>query len=155
MTEISQQISAKVFEKIFLDLQQDEVEFADPRFKSLFYTLIQSYQKDGVVHLDRLLQSDDPKFNQVISDILMEDEHHQLHSWERKNIFVKTHEKEIARRVTETILSLRRHLIDQKIIELQGKTKEQTIEDGDEQLEEIKSYLHLRTLVSKKLNRVL
>jgi DNA primase len=85
----------------------------------------------------------------------MEDEHHQLHSWERKNIFVKTHEKEIARRVTETILSFRRHLIDQKIIELQGKTKEQTIEDGDEQLEEIKSYLHLRTLVSKKLNRVL
>lgn len=155
LTEISQQISAKVFEKIFLDLQQDEVEFADPRFKSLFYTLIQSYQKDGVVHPDRLLQSDDPKFNQVISDILMEDEHHQLHSWERKNIFVKTHEKEIARRVTETILSLRRHLIDQKIIELQGKTKEQTIEDGDEQLEEIKSYLHLRTLVSKKLNRVL
>ena len=155
LTEISQEITAKVFEKIFLDLQQDEVEFADPHFKSLFYTLIQSYQKDGVVHPDRLLQSDDPKFNQVISDILMEDEHHQLHGWERKNIFVKTHEKEIARRVTETILSLRRHLIDQKIIELQGKTKVQSIEDGDEKLEEIKSYLHLRTLVSKKLNRVL
>ncbi|MEL0262949.1 MAG: hypothetical protein VW933_06290, partial [Flavobacteriaceae bacterium] len=65
-------------------------------------------------------------------------------------------EKELARMVSETILSLRRHLIDQKIHELQKQTQEEAaILDNSEQLEEIKSYLILRTLVSKRLDRVL
>ena len=145
-----------MYEKIFLDLQQDEIEFADPNFKSLYYSLIQTYQKEEKVQPERLMQSDDMQFNQVISDILMQDENHRLDRWDRKNIFVKPKEKELARMVSETILSLRRHLIDQKIHELQKQTQEEAaILDHSEQLEEIKSYLTLRTLVSKRLDRVL
>ncbi len=145
-----------MYEKIFLDLQQDEIEFADPNFKSLYYSLIQTYQKEEKVQPERLMQSDDMQFNQVISDILMQDENHRLDRWDRKNIFVKPKEKELARMVSETILSLRRHLIDQKIHELQKQTQEEAaILDHSEQLEEIKSYLILRTLVSKRLDRVL
>ncbi|MGC6403234.1 MAG: DNA primase [Flavobacteriaceae bacterium] len=156
LAETAQKISSKVYEKIFLDLQQDEIEFADPNFKSLYYSLIQTYQKEEKVQPERLMQSDDMQFNQVISDILMQDENHRLDRWDRKNIFVKPKEKELARMVTETILSLRRHLIDQKIHELQKQTQEEAaILDHSEQLEEIKSYLTLRTLVSKRLDRVL
>jgi DNA primase len=156
LAETAQKISSKVYEKIFLDLQQDEIEFADPNFKSLYYSLIQTYQKEEKVQPERLMQSDDMQFNQVISDILMQDENHRLDRWDRKNIFVKPKEKELARMVSETILSLRRHLIDQKIHELQKQTQEEAaILDHSEQLEEIKSYLTLRTLVSKRLDRVL
>ena len=55
--------------------------------------------------------------------------------------------------VSETILSLRRYLIDQKIVELQMNTKK--LEDNRETLIEIKRYQRLKNIISNKLDRVL
>lgn len=145
-------ISAKVYEKIFLDLQQDEIEFTNENFRSLYGALIQMFQKEGVLQTDRLFAENDEAFNAVISDLLMADERYQLHDWERKNIYVKSSDSDVARQVNETILSLRRYLIDQKIKELQERTTEEAT--AQEYLEDIKSYLTLRSLVTKRLDRV-
>ena len=145
-------ISAKVYEKIFLDLQQDEIEFTNENFRSLYSALIQMFQKEGALKTDRLFLENDETFNAVISDLLMADERYQLHDWERKNIYVKSSDSDVARQVNETILSLRRYLIDQKIKELQEQTNEEAV--AQEYLEDIKSYLTLRSLVTKRLGRV-
>ncbi len=71
------------------------------------------------------MQTDDISQNEIITDLVMKEEQHQLHDWEKRNIFVKNKGTEVVRMVNETILSMRRYLIDQKIVELQLNTKEQ------------------------------
>ena len=56
--------------------------------------------------------------------------------------------------VTETILSLRKHLVNRKIESLQAEM-ENPQEEHKALLEDDMSYYQLRRLVSNKLNRVL
>jgi len=148
-------ISLKVYEKIFLDLQQDEVELTNETFKKIFNKLIESYQikKSNDYGIEELMKGDDVNLNQVVTDILIDDERYYLHNWEKKNIFVKGKVSQISRFVDETILNLRRYLIDQKIEELQLKAKES--DDNNNLLEEILSYNKLKKVLSERLNRVL
>ena len=86
-----------------------------------------------------------------MSDILINDDKYQLHDWERKNIYVKKIGSELSQLVNETILNLRRYLIDKKIIELQEYNKDGNKNDV---LEEVMSYYRLKKILSAKLNRV-
>ena len=148
------EVKAKVYEKIFLDLQQDEVELANQDFKALFYVLMEQFQLHGKVEIDKLMPSLSPELSALVSTILMNDEKYILHQWEKKNIFVKQRDQQVGLMVTETILSLRKHLVNMKIESLQ----EEMSKPGDEHkdlLEDVMSYYQLRRLVSNKLNRVL
>ena len=148
------EVKVKVFEKIFLDLQQDEIELANSNFKTLFYLLIQHFQIEGQISIDKLIPTLDVELSSLVSNILMNDEQHQLHHWEKKNIFVKSKDSQISQLVNETILTLRKLLIDKKIEELQEQVK-----DNDEHhaqiLEDVMSYYQLKKVVSRKLNRVI
>ena len=153
LVEESKIIRSKVYEKIFLDLQQDEVELSNDTFRSLFYQLIEIYQTDdGNLNLDKIMKSNDLGQNEIISDLVMREEQYQLHEWEKRNIFVKKKGSEVLQLVSETILSLRRYLIDQKIAELQTQTK--NIDESMETLQDILSYQQLKKVLSKRLNRV-
>ena len=156
LIEESKTIHSKVYEKIFLDLQQDEVEFIQPEFRSLYDQLIQTYQLEGQLKLDKLSQQEEPRLGKIITDILLIDELHQLHSWEKKNIFVKDRESVVGQLVSETILTFRRYLIDEKIRSLseESKTKGEANKTS-EFLEDVIQYQKLKKLLSKKLNRVL
>ena len=156
LIEESKTIHSKVYEKIFLDLQQDEVEFIQPEFRSLYDQLIQTYQLEGELKLDKLSQQKEPSLGKIIADILLIDELHQLHSWEKKNIFVKDRESAVGQLVSETILTFRRYLIDEKIRSLseESKTKGEANKTS-EFLEDVIQYQNLKKLLSKKLNRVL
>ena len=155
LIEDIKKITLKVYEKIFLDLQQDEVELTNTIFKKIFNKLLESYQikKTNDYGIEELMKENDINLNKVITDILIDDERYNLHNWEKKNIFVKNKVTQISRYVDETILNLRRYLIDQKIQELQLKVKE--TDDNEFLLEEILSYNQLKKVLSERLNRVL
>ena len=152
--EKTQEVTAKVFEKIFLDLQQDEIELAHPDFKALFYVLLEQFQTQGEVAIDQLMPTLAPELSSLVSTILMDEEKYALHQWEKKNIYVKGRDQQVGLMVTETILSLRKHLVNKKIESLQSKMEDPS---GEHQnlLEDVMSYYQLRRLVSNKLNRVL
>ena len=153
LIEETHQMSAKVYEKIFLDLQQDEIELSHEAFKKIFYKLIEFYQSEqGDLNLEKIMQTDDLNQNEIITDLVMKEEQHQLHDWEKRNVFVKVKGSEVVRLVSETILSMRRHLIDQKITELQLETKDQ--DDNQETLREIQMYQSLKNIISNRLHRV-
>jgi len=154
LIEETRTISAKVYEKVFLDLQQDEIELTNATFKNLFYKLIESYQlEEGELNLEKIMQTDDMILNEMVTDLVMKDEQYYLHDWEKKNIFVKNRDTQVGQLVSETILSLRRYLVDQKIKELQSQT--QGVSENKEILENVLSYYQLKKVLSKKLNRVL
>ncbi|MGC6431365.1 MAG: DNA primase [Jejuia sp.] len=146
---------AKVFEKIYLDLQDDEMEFSNPQFKDLYYSIVDRLNQSTEFELKSFINSVDLETANEITHILMEDERYSLSDWERKNIFPKEKTQSVAQLVSETILSLRCFLIEQKVLEFQKKTIEHKSEVNKSVLEEVKDYSSLKMLLSRKLNRVL
>lgn len=148
-------VKAKVFEKIYLDLQEDEIEFANESFKEVYYELITKLNLDEEFQINNLVNELDPEKAATISHILMEEEKYQLHNWEGKEIYVKEKDQSIPQLVSETILNLRRHLVSLKIVELAAELKTEGNEERHTLLEHIRDYNTLRTVLSEKLNRVL
>ncbi|WP_250434823.1 DNA primase [Hanstruepera flava] len=146
---------ARVFEKIYLDLQDDEMQFSNPTFKDLYYTIIDTLNQDPDFPLESFINKVDPKNANEITTILMEDERYTLANWHSKNIFPKEKNQTIAQLVSETILSLRCFLIEQKVSEFKQETLENKAQVNREVLEEVKDYSGLKMLLSRKLNRVL
>ena len=143
----------KVFEKIFLDLQEDEMQFTNENFKTLYYTIIDSLnQKDDFI-IDSFVNRLDPALASAVTNILMNEERYSLHNWEKNNIFPKQKDLSIAQLVSETILTLRCYLIDRKVNEIKQDT--QVDIDHRTLLEDVLNYTNLKMLLSRKLNRVL
>ncbi len=147
-------INSKVYEKIFLDLQQDEVKFTNDSFQELFEKIISEFQKKDEFKTELFLNSLDSGLSDYATTILMSEDKYQLHDWMVKSIHVKQKINSIPQLVSETILSLRTYLIDKKVKELQENIRP----DSDENkivMEEISDYYKLKSLLAKKLNRVL
>ncbi len=151
LVETKKNIRSKVFEKIYLDLQQDEIEFTHSPFKNIYKKLIDSFHNQESVSIDNFINDLDSNSSKIVSDILINDDKYQLHNWERKNIYVKKIGSELSQLVNETILNMRRYLIDKKINELQESKKDA---DKGDVLEEVMSYYKLKKMLSAKLNRV-
>ena len=149
--ETKKEIRSKVFEKIYLDLQQDEIEFTHSPFKDIYNKLINGFHNGTTLSIENFINDLDSSSSKIVSDILINDEKYQLHDWERKNIYVKKIGSELSQLVNETILNMRRFLIDKKIIDLQEFQKEDNKKDI---LEQVMSYYKLKKVLSAKLNRV-
>lgn len=147
---------AKVFQKLYLDLQQDEIDLANEKFKTIYYKAIEKLNETGNLELDTFVNEIEPEIANEVTDILMREERYELHNWEAQNIFVKPKEETIAQLTSETILSLRCFLINLKIEELKLSLSEDTkIEELQSVLEEIKDYIFLKKSLSEQLKRVM
>ncbi|SIR08610.1 DNA primase [Maribacter ulvicola] len=144
----------KVYEKIYLDLQEDEIELANEEFRKMYTRLIEALNEKEDFSITSFVNGLDQEMANQISSILMEEERYTLHDWERKEIFPKSKEIGVAQLVSETILTLRCFLIKKRMSTLQHATEDST-KDNREVLEEIMNYIQLNKLLNKKLNRVL
>jgi len=147
-------LETKVFEKIFLDLQEDEIELSNGQFKIIYYKLIEELNQKEDFTVNTFIADLDQELVIEISSILMEEEKYILHNWESKDIFPKDKKIGVAQLVSETILTLRCFLIKKRMENLQKGTEDNS-GDNTEALEEIINYLKLNKLLNKKLNRVL
>jgi DNA primase len=147
--------TAKVFEKVYLDLQEDEMEFTNTQFKTLYYTLIDELNQNPDFDIKTFVNMVDVELANEITTILMEDERYALDNWQRMNIYPKDKTDSVAQLVSETILSLRCFLIEQKVFEFQQETLRNKSDVNRNVLEEVKDYSALKMLLSRKLNRVL
>ena len=145
--------SNTVYQKIFLSLQEDEVEFANELFQVLYYKIIEKLQHDNLLQIDTFINLLEPVLATEITSILMNEERHSLDDWERQNIFPTKKLDLIGRYVNENILSLRRFLVTKKINEL---NKSVSIDiTNTEIIQEVMDYIVLKKVLSDKLNRVL
>jgi len=147
-------LEIKVYEKIYLDLQEDEIELTNTQFRNIYLKLIAELNEKEDFAVSTFLSDLDQDMVAEVSSILMEEEKYILHDWTRKDIYPKEKKAVIAQLVSETILTLRCFLIKKRMNSLQ-KITENNMEDNQETLEEIMNYLQLNNLLNKKLNRVL
>jgi DNA primase len=61
----------KVFEKIFLDLQEDEMQFTNENFKTLYYTIIDSLNQTDDFVIESFVNHLDPVLASDVTNILM------------------------------------------------------------------------------------
>jgi len=143
----------KVFEKIYMDLHEDEMEFSNENFRKIYYKIIECYNENKEISNDKILNALPRELEIEITNILMNDEKYMLHDWERNSIFPKAKNTSISQLVIETILNLRCFLIDKKLNEFKDKTSDNI--DNKLVLEDVVNYSSLKTRLSKKLNRVI
>ncbi len=144
----------RVYSKIYLDLQEDEIEMTHEHFRKIYYSLMESLNEKEDFTIASFLNELDQELVNNISSILMEEEKYRLDNWESKDIYPKSKRQQVSQEVTETILSLRCHLINKRINELQRETQD-IKEDNRDTLEEVINYQKLKVLLSDKLSRVL
>ncbi len=145
--------TSKVFEKIYMDLQEDEMEFSNDDFKNIYYIIIENLNKGSNITVDMFANKVPVNIELEITNILMGEEKYRLHDWQRSNIFPKEKSKTIAQLVNDTILNLRCFLIDQKVNEFKNKTIDS--QENKSILDEVLNYSNLKMLLSRKLKRVI
>lgn len=151
---IPSKVTKRVFEKIYLDLQQDEIDFTTQSFKLLYPKILQQLNDNGAIAIDSFVSGLSPELGSEVSSLLLQDEQYVLHDWERKNIYVQKKSKALPHWIFETLLRFRCQLIDEKVAALQLETENNQEAHHVHLLEEIVQYHKLKTVLSNRLNRV-
>lgn len=143
-----------VSQELYLNLQEDEIEFANGLFREIYFELIHQLNQDEKISIKKLTHHQNAEISSAVTDILMDSDEvkHPLSDWERKEIFVTETKKILPKLVTDAILNLRRVLIEKKIFEIMNESKNQNSTTID--LELITNYIDLKKRLFEKLNRV-
>lgn len=144
-----------VYQRVYLSLQEDEVELANPLFKDIYNNLVNYFNQNEAFNIEYYLMQLPQEFAQEVTDILMEDEKSALHDWGGQNIFVKQKNETISQYVSETILTMRWYLVDKIIEELKGSILPDPTIDNLDTMSLAMDYSKLINSFSKKLGRVM
>ena len=130
------------------------MQFSNAQFKALYYSIIDKLNQDESFSTRNFINQLDQESASTVTSILMEDEKYNLHDWERNQIIPKEKEHAISQLVSQTILSLRCYLIDQKVAEYKNETLKEN-SDTRSIIEDVKDYVGLKMLLSRKLGKVI
>ncbi|MES2811898.1 MAG: DNA primase [Bacteroidota bacterium] len=155
LLEVKELSKHKVFQRIYLSLQEDEVELANPVFKDIYNNLISYFNENEKFEIEHYLMQLSPELAQEVTTILMNEEQLVLHNWETKQIYVKLKDKTIGQYVSETILSLRWFLVSKIIEEIKKSITNEEQTDNSENLSMVMDYSKLISNFSNKLGRVM
>jgi DNA primase len=144
-----------VYQRVYLSLQEDEVELANELFKGIYTNLVDYFNQNESFNIEHYLMQLPQEFAQEVTDILMEDEKLALHDWSGQNIFVKQKNETISQYVSETILTMRWYLVDKIIEELKGSILPEPDADNTDSLSLAMDYYKLINSFSNKLGRVM
>ena len=142
----------QVSKELYLNLQDDEIEFSNEIFQSIYYEMIHQLNQVDKIEMESFINHSNPDISSIVTSILMDDEKYTLSDWKRKNIFVTESVEVLSKLVSDAILNLRRILIDKKIQQLINPSDEVASQNID--LEMIQNYTELKKRLYNKLMRV-
>lgn len=154
MIEEMETNTVKVHQRIYLSLQEDEVELANPLFRDIYNDLIAYYHQNEEFNIEQYLMQLSVEHSQTVTDILMQEEKELLHNWETKHIYVKTKDKNVSQYVSETIVSLREYLINKLIMDLMTSFSNEPESDLEELKSTINDYNKLKVNLTNKIGRI-
>jgi DNA primase len=155
MTE--QSVERKVAEKIYLDLQEDEIEFTNPTFQGIYRELVSELLNNEAFEMTKWFNGLNEDQAGIVAELDMTENKYELDNWERKDIFVQPKESQIELRVSQLITSIRLKLISD-LIQDSYEIEDNQLKNGalaDAIKEEILSYLELKKLLASKNDLVI
>ena len=148
--EISQK--AKVYEKLFLELQADEIELSTAEFKEIYTFFIDKYQH-GLEDISTIINELPVSMASIIATFQAQEEEIRLHNWSEKGVEVKSKEDDLSYAINGIILNLRKILIDKKIEELRREIATLEDQESDPSLafQEVMEYNILKNTIARRL----
>jgi len=143
----------KVYERIYLNLQEDEIQFTNPVFKDLYKAIIDHYLANQSLVVENFLNTLPSELQYVATDIFMQDEKYSLHDWEeKKQIPVKDKAMSVSAYANEHIIDLRWLLLGKLIQDLKMQVSPEA--DNMEILMAVNDYNTLVNYLSRKISRL-
>ena len=155
VVEVTEKKEYKVYQRIYLSLQEDEIELANPLFRVIYDNLINYFHQSESFSAEQYLQQLPDEFQPEVTNILMQEERETLDNWEVRQIYVKQKDQTVAQYVSETILTLRWFLVSGIIEELKSSISSEPEADNTEPLSLAMDYYKLINSFSQKLGRVM
>jgi len=155
VTEVTEKRTYKVFQRIYLSLQEDEIELANDMFRNIYNTIVNYFLANDGFDLEKYLMELPQELALEVTGIIMQDEREMLSNWEGRNIFVKQKNQTIAQYVSETILSIRWFLVRQLVDREAQSVSAEPESDNTETLENIRDYNLLVYSFADKLGRIM
>ena len=148
------QQTLKVYEKIFLELQEDEIELANPDFKQIYELLMGKLSENPNYDVNRIANELPIELSEKVSGMLLDDENNQLHDWSKRDIVPKAKDAHLETIVGDIILNIRSLLVHHLIQSLTQQIAQANEEEKKELLENVMNYIQLQKLLAKRLNIV-
>jgi DNA primase len=157
LQEVKETNTYKIYEKIYLALQEDEIELSNPLFKTIYNDIINYYNQnlDLDFEIDKYISKTTPEITEKLTSILMIEERDTLNKWHLRKIVVEDKAVTLEQNVTETILSYRLLLICKILEENMKNVSPDVTVDNTEFLTINQDFNQLRNVIAKKLGRVL
>lgn len=156
--EYDELIESSICEYIYLNLQQDEVEFSNDNFKEIYVWITNRLLNNmSMSNIIDSIDGDNNDFLPFLTDVLMDNEKHVLHGWEeKKQVFVKikTDVSELRRLTSETVISYREILITKLVADLFSNRNKDENNDNTEVLELVQNYTSLKFRICSEIGRV-
>ncbi len=152
------EVERSVAEKIFLELQADEIEFTSPEFKAVFDILKEEYDSKGEINASEIIKKIPTEYTDLISEILLSTEKYKLSDWEKVNIRVPDYTENLDIWVTDVIFRLRMELLKDLLDRKTQAIKEipaDRFHEIEAELEEAYLYNQLKGFFGEVLNQVL
>nr|WP_315137431.1 DNA primase [uncultured Capnocytophaga sp.] len=148
------QQTLKIYEKIFLELQEDEIELANPDFKQIYELLMGKLSENPNYDVNRIANELPIELSEKVSGMLLDDENNQLHDWSKRDIVPKAKDAHLETIVGDIILNIRSLLVHHLIQSLTQQVAQANEEEKKELLENVMNYIQLQKLLAKRLNIV-
>ena len=148
------QQTLKVYEKIFLELQEDEIELANPDFKQIYELLMGKLSENPNYDVNRIANELPIELSEKVSGMLLDDDSNQLHDWSKRDIVPKAKDAHLETIVGDIILNIRSLLVHHLIQGLTQQMAQANEEEKKELLENVMNYIQLQKLLAKRLNIV-
>ena len=148
------QQTLKVYEKIFLELQEDEIELANLDFKQIYELLMSKLSENPNYDVNRIANELPIELSEKVSGMLLDDENNQLHDWSKRDIVPKAKDAHLETIVGDIILNIRSLLVHHLIQSLTQQMAQSNEEEKKELLENVMNYIQLQKLLAKRLNIV-
>ena len=148
------QQTLKVYEKIFLELQEDEIELANPDFKQIYELMMGKLSENPNYDVNRIANELPIELSEKVSGMLLDDENNQLHDWSKRDIVPKAKDAHLDAIVSDIILNIRSLLVHHLIQSFTQQIAQANEEDKKEYLENVMNYIQLQKILAKRLNIV-
>jgi DNA primase len=146
----------RVYEKIYMDLQADEIKFTNPDFQNIYAKIIDVLLLEQKLDVQLILSAFEGEYANVIADITMSDDKYQLHDWERNKIFPKLKDQTVSEYTSQVLLHLRQYLIYDLVENINRIIAKNSPEvDNAEALKQVMDYNLLRTKIDNKNRTVI
>ena len=147
-----------VSNEIYVNLQEDEIEFTNKVFLKIYYEIISNLNQSEKIDIEKLTNHEDIEIATEVTNILMDEEAYSLSDWERHDIFPKSKEAGLSKFVPDIIYNLRMLLVKEIIESISKKIatdSENSVALSREDLMETKNYIELKKTLAEKLNRII